>query len=42
MALDAVAELSEKYNWKPIDYRTAVTFYSDRDLQTFVELEGGG
>ena len=42
MALDAAAELSEKYNWKPIDYRTAVTFYSDRDLQTFVELEGGG
>jgi len=42
MALDAAAELNKKYNWKPVDYRTAVTFYSERDLQTFVELEGGG
>ena len=42
MALDAAADLGEKYNWKPREYRTAVTFYSERNIQTFVEREGGG
>ena len=42
MALDAAADLGKKYNWKPREYRTAVTFYSERNIQTFVELEGGG
>jgi len=42
MALDAAADLREKYNWQPNEYRTAVTFYSERNIQTFVELEGGG
>ena len=42
MALDAAADLREKYNWQPREYRTAVTFYSERNIQNFVELEGGG
>ena len=42
MALDAAEELSKKYNWLPGEYRTAVSFDADRNLQTFVELEGGG
>ena len=41
MARDAAANLGEKYNWEPKEYRTAVTFYSERNIQTFVELEGG-
>tara|TARA_Y100000590_G_scaffold148148_2_gene170229 strand:- start:5971 stop:9339 length:3369 start_codon:yes stop_codon:yes gene_type:complete len=42
MALDAADDLSKKFNWKPEKYRSAVTFYSQRDVQTFVEREGGG
>ena len=42
MALDAAKDLGKKYNWEPREYRTAVTFYSERNIQTFVELEGGG
>jgi len=42
MALNAANDLVEKYNWEPEEYRTAVTFYSERNIQTFVELEGGG
>ena len=40
MALDAAEELSKKYHWLPGEYRTAVSFAADRNLQTFVELEG--
>ena len=42
MAMSAAADLGDKYNWHPREYRTAVTFYSERNVQTFVELEGGG
>jgi len=42
MAMAAAADLGDKYNWHPREYRTAVTFYSERNVQTFVELEGGG
>ena len=42
MALKAADDLSKKHKWLPQDYRTAISFNSDRNLQTFVELEGGG
>ncbi|MBT7901805.1 MAG: CPBP family intramembrane metalloprotease [Candidatus Marinimicrobia bacterium] len=42
MALKAADDLSKKHNWLPQDHRSAISFNSDRNLQTFVELEGGG
>ena len=41
MALDAAKELSQKYNWKPENGNSAITFYSERETQTFIEREGG-
>ena len=42
MALEASKKLIEDNNWKPNNANTAVTFSSEREIQTFVELEGGG
>jgi membrane protease YdiL (CAAX protease family) len=41
MALDVAKKLSQKYNWKPEDGNSAVTFYSERETQTFIEREAG-
>ena len=41
MALEAAKELSQKYNWKPENGNSAITFYSERETQTFIEREGG-
>ena len=42
MAIYEAEKLSKKYNWTPTEYSNAVSFDGDRNLQTFVELEGGG
>lgn len=42
MALDAAKELSKRYNWEPENGNSAITFYSERETQTFIEREGGG
>ncbi|MFL3007738.1 MAG: CPBP family intramembrane glutamic endopeptidase [Candidatus Neomarinimicrobiota bacterium] len=42
MAIYEAEKLSKKYNWTPTEYSKAVSFDGDRNLQTFVELEGGG
>ena len=42
MAIREAGNLSKKYNWAPSEYNSAVSFNGDRNLQTFVELEGGG
>ena len=42
MAIGEAGILSKKYNLGPVEYSSAVSFDGDRNLQTFVELEGGG
>ncbi len=41
-ALAASRELAERHGWGPAEYRQAATFALDSELQSFVELEGGG
>ena len=42
MAIREAEKLSSKYNWGPEEYKSAITFDGNRNLHTFVELEGGG
>lgn len=42
MALDRAGELAGRFGWGPENYRRAASFQVDRDVQNFVELEGGG
>ena len=41
MALHSAEDLSQKYNWIPKQSKKAVTFFSERETQTFIEREGG-
>lgn len=41
-ALNQAAELTEKFQWEPTDFKTAAEFRVDSELQNFVELEAGG
>lgn len=41
-ALTAAHALASRYGWGPADYRQAATFDLDQELQSYVELEGGG
>jgi hypothetical protein len=41
-ALAASRALAERHGWGPAGYRQAATFALDSELQSFVELEGGG
>ena len=42
MALSSADSISKNNNWTPNGVNSAVTFYSERESQTFVEREGGG
>ncbi len=41
-ALDQARQLAERHGWGPDGYRQAAVFDLDFELQSFVELEGGG
>jgi hypothetical protein len=41
-ALTAARALAERHGWGPADYRQTANFDLDSQLQSFVELEGGG
>ncbi len=41
-ALQKASALAEKYHWGPEDFAQAASFLLEGEVQTFVELEGGG
>lgn len=41
-ALQKASALAERYNWGPEDFAQAASFRLEEEVQTFVELEGGG
>ena len=41
-ALTAARALADRHGWGPADFRQTATFDLDQELQSYVELEGGG
>lgn len=41
-ALEKAAEIAEKHQFQPVKYQAAVSFLTDSETKTYVELEAGG